>query len=277
MSPVEEDEQDLTRKQRREQARDQRKALEEAEAANMQRRKRLIQLGSVAAAVVVIIVVILVATSGGGGSKGLEKPTSTTGGTPKVVKEVTALVGGIPQNGNTLGSPKAPVTMQYFGDLQCPICKDFTLGALPKLIQKYVRTGKLKIEYRNLETATREPETFRTQQTAALAAGKQQKAWDYIELFYHQQGEEGTEYVNEQYLQTLAKQTPGLNLTNWTAARNDGGFTNTITTDAQAANNAGFNGTPSFLLGKTGETMSKLEYQSLTDPASFESAIDKLL
>jgi protein-disulfide isomerase len=276
MSPVEEDEQDLTRKQRREQARDQRKAIEEAEAAGVERRKRLIQLGSVAAAVVVIIAVILVATSGGGSSSP-PVPTTTTGATAKPTKEVISLLSGIPQNGNTLGSPKAPVTMQYFGDLECPICKDFTLGALPKLIDKYVRTGKLKIEYRNLETATREPETFKTQQSAALAAGKQQKGWYYIELFYHYQGQEGTEYVSEKYLQTLAQQTPGLNLATWTTDRNSPAFTNTITTDAQAANNAGFNGTPSFLIGKTGGAMTKLEYQSLTDPASFESAIDKLL
>jgi protein-disulfide isomerase len=276
MSPVEEDEQDLTRKQRREQARDQRKALEEAEAANVQRRKRLIQLGSVAAVVVVIVVVIVAATSGGGSSSPLPSKNTPPQKVP-AVKEVTALLSGIPQNGNTLGSPSAPVTMQYFGDLECPICKDFTLGALPALVKKYVRTGKLKIEYRNLETATREPETFKTQQAAALAAGKQQKGWYYIELFYHQQGEEDTGYVTEKYLQALAQQTPGLNLATWTSDRNTPAFTNAITSDAQAANNAGFNGTPSFLVGKTGGTMTKLEYQSLTDPASFESAIDKLL
>src|SRR5205807_9810713 len=76
-----------------------------------------------------------------------------------------------PQSGNTLGRPNAPVTMQYFGDLQCPVCKSFTEGALQPLIQNYVRPGILKIEFRSLETATREPETFRTQQVAALAAG----------------------------------------------------------------------------------------------------------
>jgi protein-disulfide isomerase len=276
MSPVEEDEQDLTRKQRREQARDQRKAIEEAEAATVQRRKRLIQLGSVAAAVIVIIVVIVVATSGGGSSTPLPPSGKNAPEAPAVAK-VKKELAGIPQNGNTLGSPKAPVTMQYFGDLECPICKDFTLGALPTLIQKYVRTGKLKIEYRNLETATREPETFRTQQIAALAAGKQQKGWYYIELFYNQQGEEDTGYVTEKYLQTLAQQTPGLNLATWTTDRNAPAFTNTVTSDAQAANNSGFTGTPSFLIGKTGGSMAKLEYQSLTDPASFESAIDKLL
>lgn len=278
MSMVEDDEQDLTRKQRREQARAERRAIEEAEAAGVQRRKRLIQLGAVVGAVVVIIVVILVATGGGSGGGGIET-TSTNGKTPqtpKVVKDMTALLGGIPQAGNTLGSPTAPVTLQYFGDLECPICKQFSEGALKPLIEKYVRPGKLKIEYRNLETATREPETFRTQQIAALAAGKQQKGWDYIELFYHQQGQEDTGYVTEKFLQELARQVPGMNLTKWTADRSNGEFTNAITTDAQAANNAGFTGTPSFLLGKTGQPQKKFE-SSLTDPSGFESAINSLL
>jgi len=276
MSTVEDDEQDLTRKQRREQAREQRRALEEAEAASAQRRRRLIQLGSVIGVVVVIVVVIVVATSGGGGGGGIQK-TTASGKTPPAVSEVTALLNGIPQTATTLGNPNAPVTMQYFGDLECPVCKDFTLGALPKLIEKDVRSGKLRIEYRNLETATREPETFRTQQSAAMAAGKQQKAWDYIELFYLQQGQENTGYVTEKYLQELAKQVPGMNLATWTADRGNGAFTNAITTDAQAANNAGFTGTPSFLIGKSGEQTKKLEYSSLSDPSSFESAINGLL
>ncbi|HUA73411.1 MAG TPA: thioredoxin domain-containing protein [Solirubrobacteraceae bacterium] len=276
MSTEEEDGQDLTRKQRREQAREERKAIEEAEAATAQRRKRLIQLGSVAAAVIVIIAVILVATSGGGDSTPLPPKKGDVKKVP-AYKEVTALLDGIPQNGNTLGSPKAPVTMQYFGDLECPICKDFTTGALKPLIEKYVRPGKLRIEYRNLETATREPETFRTQQVAAMAAGKQNKAWYYIELFYHQQGQEDTGYVTESYLQTLAQQVPGMNLATWTADRGNGEFTNAITSDAQLANNSGFTGTPSFLIGKTGEPGKKFEYSSLTDPSSFESAINALL
>jgi protein-disulfide isomerase len=195
------------------------------------------------------------------------------------VAAVTSLLAGIPQSGNTLGRPNAPVTMQYFGDLECPVCKDFSVstGALKPLIEKDVRSGKLKIEYRNLETATREQETFQTQQVAALAAGKQNKAWDYIELFYHEQGEENSGYVTEKYLQELAQQVPGLNLAAWTAARGDEQLQNVITTDAQAANNAGFTGTPSFLIGKTGQPGKKYEYSSLTDPAGFEAAIDSAL
>jgi protein-disulfide isomerase len=273
MGPV--DEEDLTRKQRREQARSERKALEEAEAAGAARRKRLTQLGAVAAVVVVAIVIILIASGGGSGGGGKVETGKKAGG---LVNKVEAEVGGgIPQNGNTIGAPAAPVTLQYFGDLQCPICKDFTLGALPTLLQKWVRAGKLRIEYRSLETATREPEEFKTQQVAALAAGKQNKMWQYIELFYNQQGEESSGYVTEKFLQGLAQQVPGLNLTQWTSDRGSATLNNQIAADAQAANNAGFTGTPSFLIGKTGGKMDKFEYASLTDPKSFNEAVEKVL
>jgi protein-disulfide isomerase len=274
MSPVESDEEDLTRKQRREQARAERKAMEEAEAAGAARRTRLTQLGVVAAVVVVVVVVILVAT--GGGSKSAAPKVGSTTAT-KAAQTVNALVAGIPQKGNVLGSPTAPVTLQYFGDLECPICKDFTLGALPTVIQKWVRPGKLKIEYRSLETATREPETFKLQQIAALAAGNQSKMWNFIELFYHEQGEESSGYVTEKYLQGLAQQVPGLSLATWTTDRNSATFANQVASDAQAANNAGFTGTPSFLLGKTGSTPSKFEFSSLTDASSLNEPMEKLL
>jgi protein-disulfide isomerase len=157
--------------------------------------------------------------------------------------------------------------LQYFGDLECPICKEFTLGALPTVIPKWVRTGKLKIEYRSLETATREPETFKTQQVAAYAAGKQNKAWYFIETFYHEQGEEDSGYVTEKYIQGIASQVPGLNLAQWTSDRGDPALANEVTaTDAQAANNEGFTGTPSFLIGHTGGALTKLEYSSRRRP-----------
>jgi protein-disulfide isomerase len=272
MSSVEDGE-DLTRKQRREQARSQRKALEQAEVARAARRTRLTQLGVVVAIVVVVIVAIAIATSGG--KTKTIKPNSKAANA--TVTEVTSLLSGIPQSGNVLGSPKAPLTLKYFGDLECPICKTFTLSVLPTLIPQFVRTGKLKIEYHSLETATREPEIFKTQQVAALAAGKQNHAWDFIELFYHEQGEESTGYVTESYLQGLASQVPGLSLAAWTTARSDPTLANDITSDAQAANQAGFNGTPAFQLGKTGGTLSEFKPGSFSEPAAYVAAIEKLL
>jgi protein-disulfide isomerase len=273
MSPVESDEQDLTRKQRREQARAERKALEQAEVASAARRTRLTQLGIVVAVVVVAIVVVLIASGGSGHAK--PKPGSPGG--VKDASVVSALLGGIPQSGNVLGSPTAPVTLVYFGDLQCPICKEFTLKPLPTIIQKWVSTGKLRIEYRSLETATHEAEVFKTQQVAALAAGKQNKMWNYIELFYHQQGEENSGYVTEGYLQGLAQLVPGLNVSKWSSDRSDATLASQVASDAQAANNAGFTGTPSFLIGKTGGALAKLGEVSVTDATPYNEAIEKLL
>ena len=274
MSPVESDEEDLTRKQRREQARAERKALEEAEAASVVRRKRLTQLGGAVAVVVAVIVVILVATSGGSKS-GIPKSKSEKNAT---VSEVSKLLNGIPQSGNSLGSPTAPVTLKYFGDLECPICREFTVEALPSVISKWVREGKLRIEYHSMQTATREPEVFTNQQVAALAAGKQQKAWNYIETFYHEQGEEDSGYVTEKYLQDIASQIPGLNLSKWTSDRSEPSLANEVETDKQTANHEGFTGTPSFLIGHTGGTMSHLEYPgSPSDPTFVNEAVEKLL
>jgi protein-disulfide isomerase len=274
MSTVEgDDEQDLTRKQRREQARAQRRELEEAEAASAKRRTRLTQLGIVAGIVAAIIVAIVLAT-GGGSKTGIPKNSKEVNTT---VAQVTSLLQGIPQSGNTIGNPNAPVTLQYFGDLECPVCKEFTLGALPSVIQSYVRSGKLKIQYHSMQTASREPATFKTQQVAALAAGKQNLAWHYLELFYHEQGEENTGYVTESYLQNLARQVPGLNLAAWNAARNDPALAASITSDAQAAESNGFTGTPSFLLGKTGGTPQKFEPNTYTETGPYNAAIEKAL
>jgi len=271
MTPASSTDPDLTRKEKREQARAERRAIE-ASAAQAARRTRMIQLGGVIGAAVVIVVVILLATGGG------NKAGPVTGNQKnKEVAAVTSLIGGIPQSGNVLGNPNAPVTLQYFGDLECPICKEFTLGVLPTLIPKYVRTGKLKIEYHSMETATREQETFHLQQIAALAAGKQNLAWYYIELFYHEQGEENSGYVTEGYLQGLAQQVPGLNLPNWSAARNDTTLAEQLTRDAQTVTQQGFTGTPAFLLAKSGATPVQFKAETFNEPSGYESAIEKLL
>jgi protein-disulfide isomerase len=273
MTPVESDEQDLTRKERREQARAERKAAEEAAAQQAVRRTRMMQLG-IAVAVVVVAIVIIAVAAGGGGSK--KPPAAGSPAEREAIAKVNTTLAGTTQSGITLGKADAPVTLVYFGDLQCPICRDFTLGALPAIIKKWVPSGKLRIEYRSLETATREPETFKSQQIAALAAGKQNKMWNYIELFYHEQGEENSAYVTEEFLEKLANQA-GVNKSTWMADRKDPAFDNQIATDAQLANTNGFNGTPAFLVGRSGGALKKFEYSSLTDPGSFNQAIEAQL
>jgi protein-disulfide isomerase len=235
-----------SRKEQKEQARARRLAEERARADKAQRDRRLRLIAGVVVGAVVVIAVAIAVSSGGGSSSatGLQKGTAAN----KTATTVQNLLVGIPQSGAQLGNPKAPVTMTYYGDLECPICQDFTLnGGFPELVSKDVRTGKVKVVYRAFQTATRDPTTFKNQQVAALAAGQQQKFWNFAELFYHEQGTEDSGYVTESYLQGLADQIPGLDKVKWEAARNDGALTNQVAADVAAGNSAGVTGTPTLV------------------------------
>jgi protein-disulfide isomerase len=188
--------------------------------------------------------------------------------------EIAVLLAGIPQSANALGQPAAPVTLAYFADLQCPYCRDFSLEVLPSIIERWVGAGKLRIESHALQAATRDREVFMAQQIAALAAGRQERAWHFIETFYVEQGEENSGYVTDAYLQGIASQVTGLDLARWASDRRDPELANEIAVDAQAAENAGLTGTPSFLIGASGNAMSGF---SPSDPTSFDKAIEELL
>lgn len=189
-------------------------------------------------------------------------------------QQISALLADIPQLANALGHAAAPITLEYFGDLQCPYCRDFSLGVLPSIIERWVRAGTLRVEYRALETATREPDVFVAQQVAVLAAGKQVRAWHFVETFYDEQGEENSGYVTDSYLHGIASQIEGLNLNQWTSDRGDPELMKDIASDEQAAENASVRGTPSFLIGANGGAMTKF---SATDSASFDEAIERLV
>jgi protein-disulfide isomerase len=180
---------------------------------------------------------------------GTSSRTTATAPAQGAGSQASALLAGIPQRGSVLGDGHAPVTVQYFADLQCPFCRRFTLSTLPLLIERYVRAGKLKLEYRSLETATHQPGVFRNQQVAALAAGEQDRLWNFIDLFYREQREENSGYVTESFLQGLAQQIPGLNLVAWTAARDEPRLLETLARDARAAQESGLDSTPSFRIG----------------------------
>jgi protein-disulfide isomerase len=263
-----------TRKEQREQARAERKSVEAEHQQAQARRRRLMQIGGIALVAVVVIGIVVAITSGG-------KSTAPPPPNAKTTAEVNTLLAGIPQSGNVLGSPNAPVTMEYFGDLECPVCQEFTLGAFPTIIQKYVRSGQLKVQYRSMKTATREPTIFLEQQAAALAAGKQNLMWHYVENFYHHQGAEDSGYVTPEFLKLRAQEIKGLNLAKWEEERHDPKLSEAVEKDIEASSENGFNGTPSFLLLKAGKPSKKLESftnQQLTQASAlFGPEIEKML
>ena len=238
-----------SRKEEKEAARARRLAEEQARAATAQRRRRMQIVGGVIAAAVVIVVVLVVVSSGDNGKSGTIKPNSVQA--KSTAASVDKLLKGIPQHGTTLGDPQAPVTVTEYGDLECPVCQEFAVGAENQLISNEVRSGKVKLVYKSFETATggvSDASTiFPLQQTAAYAAGQQDRAWNYIELFYHEQGSEGTSYVNTSYLTDLAKQVPGLDVKQWNTDRFSPTLAGQVTSEEEAATGLGVSATPTLV------------------------------
>jgi protein-disulfide isomerase len=238
-----------SRAQQKEEARQRRLAEEQARTARASRQRRLqMLLGVIVAAVVVAVVAVVISTQGGTAKSG---PSPQSPAAKAQAAAVDTLLAGIPQSGNRLGSPSAKVTVTEFGDLECPICRDFALSAENQLIQNDVRSGKVALVYKSLCTATcngPNASLFPAQQAAAIAAGQQNKQWYYIELFYHEQGTEDTSYVNDSYLNGLADQVPGLNFATWSSARTQSALSAQVTADEQQAASQGYNSTPTLVV-----------------------------
>ena len=245
-------------------ARAEREALEQAQAAADRRRRRLVQLGAVLGLAALIVVVAIVVSAGG--SKKAPNASSVSANRPTIAA-VDSELRGIPQAGMTLGKASAPVTVNYYGDLECPICKDFTTGSLTDLVARDVRSGAVKVNYRSLQTATQDPGTFAKQQAAAYAAGAQNKGWNYLELFYREQGQEGSGYVDDSYLSGLARQTTGLNVGRWNNAVVGNAYATPVSHDERQATVDGFNSTPTLVVsgpkGKAQPITGAPSYQQL--------------
>jgi protein-disulfide isomerase len=51
--------------------------------------------------------------------------------------------------GYLMGNPKAATRVIEYGSLTCPACRQFNLTEKPKLVEKYIRSGKVSFEYRS--------------------------------------------------------------------------------------------------------------------------------
>jgi protein-disulfide isomerase len=200
------------------------------------RRSRILKLAAGAAflAIAVVLVLIVIATSG-----------SSDGGDTKLegVSEVNRRLAGIPQHGMVLGDPKAPVEVIEFADLQCPYCKAFTENELAPIIENQVKKGEAKIAFHNFTIIG---EQSLPAGAAALAAGAQGRGWNFVELFYANQGAENSGYADDEFLEAVAKGAGVPDIAKWNEERQK--FTAEVEATSSEAQQLGFTGTPSLAI-----------------------------
>src|SRR4029077_14009194 len=64
----------------------------------------------------------------------------------KAPAPASAKAAAAPANPNfvkAIGNPSAPITMEVFGDFQCPACRGFFEGTVKQVIDDYVIPGKV--------------------------------------------------------------------------------------------------------------------------------------
>jgi len=262
-----------TRDQKRAAARAARVEAERTQAAAAQRRRRLMTLGGVlAAAAAVVVVAILVSGGGGGNASDRPQAAQTSSGAIPGQKESAEMLAGIPQKGIYLGRTDAPVRLVEFADLQCPICREYALQSLPTLVQDYVRTGKVRMEFRNLSFLG--PDSI-TAGRAAAAAGQQNKLWNFTDVLYYNQGEENSGYVTQQFIDRINK-AAGVDSAEADAFAKSAASQEPLAAANTMANQFGVNATPTILVGKRGGDLKAVDADA-TDVSAFKSAIDGVL
>jgi protein-disulfide isomerase len=122
------------------------------------------------------------------------------------------IFGGIPQEGERLGSSDAPVSIQVFADMQCGSCREDFLATIPALATDYARPGDVKLLLRHYSVAENPIELGFF---GAEAAAEQGYGWQYTYLFFRNQAEAERFGIDDEFMASLAGSIGELNVPEW--------------------------------------------------------------
>jgi protein-disulfide isomerase len=186
--------------------------------------------------------------------------------------EGASLYDSIPQNGVRLGARDAPVTLVEFADLQCPFCAQYSREVLPTVVERYVRPGR--IDYELWIRAFIGRDSVRAAGAAAVAA-RDDRLYEFADLFYREQGPENSGYVTNAFVRTIAEQVPGLDVDAAVAAANDPLAQPLVHRAQRLSERIGSKGSPDFYLRRGGRLV-PVDASELT-VAEFTRALDAAL
>ena len=150
-----------------------------------------------------------------------------------------------------VGSANAPVVIAYWSDYQCPFCKKFDQEALPQIMEKYVKTGKAKIVFKDFQFLGPDSDTGALYSRAVWELYPE-KYGEWHEAMFVAQDEEHGGFGDEKSVQDLTKTIPGIDGAKVIAAvqANKSAYQALIAADRSEAQTLGISATPSFIIGK---------------------------
>lgn len=218
------------------------------------RRYRLstVVLSSALAAALAWGVTALAITGSAGGTEaapgvGPTAPTSEiqTSEDPNSVKipDLSRRIEGDPL---AIGRVDAKVVMIEYADYRCPFCSLYARETLPKLVDKYVADGTLRVEWRDLPIFGEQSEAAAL---AARAAGDQGRFWEFQEALHAAAPDNGHPDLTRDVLLGFARTAGVSDMAAFEVAMDSEAHRAAMQADVREAQALGASSTPVFIIG----------------------------
>ncbi len=216
---------------------------------------------------------------------GSKNAPANTGGTPNVPSAPTptppaGIAPKVSASDAVLGSSNAPVTVIEYGDYQCPFCGQFFSGAEAQIRTQYVKTGKVKLVFKNFAFLDRRPglpSTANESHDAAAAADcakDQGKFWEFHDLLYQSKLKDAANgeddgFFNRALFLGFARSL-NLDANAFASCFDSGKYKTQIDQDTADAQAAGVNSTPTIFVNSQ-------QFLGALPFAQFQTAIEGFL
>ena len=149
-------------------------------------------------------------------------------------------------SGRVMGNASAPVWVIEASDFQCPFCKQWHDEEFQKLVDRYVKTGKIRLAFLNMPLGMHQHAVVAAE--AAMCASVQGKFWQMHDALFASQKEwEGLDDPNAMFASLAGK--AGVNLASWQKCMKDHLTLPMIQADRERVVAARVNSTPTFFVG----------------------------
>lgn len=150
----------------------------------------------------------------------------------------------VASSGKIKGDPNAPVTIEEWGDFQCPACAAYALGVGRQLEESVVASGQAKTVWRHMVILG--PESQRAAEAAECAA-EQDRFWDYHDRLFRSQAGENRGAFNDANLKRFAADL-SLDTAAFNACLDSGQTRAKVEADTAAGRQKGVGSTPTIFV-----------------------------
>lgn len=159
--------------------------------------------------------------------------------------ELDALAAREPDDPRAMGDVDAPVVMLEYADFLCPYCGRFALETKPELIERYVDTGILRIEWRDLPF---QGDAAFQAAIGGQAAARQDGFWAFHDAMFEADLRGSGAEVDEELLVEVATGV-GLDPDRFRSDLGDPVLIERVREEAAVGQSLGITGTPAFIVG----------------------------